>query len=163
MARTVEQIREYHRQWRRANPEKGREYSQRANRKNPGRNRAAQVRWREKNREKYLAQHAEQGRRSRARHPNSEVNTGLKCRYGITLDQYNAMVEAQGGLCAICGKPETRLHKGKLKRLATDHCHDRKKVRALLCHQCNTGIGSFVDDPALLRAAAAYLEKHAEP
>lgn len=161
MARTVEQIREYHRQWRLANPNKGREYGARARQKNPGRNRADQTKWRENNREKYLRQHAEQGRRSRARHPNSGVNTGLKSRYGITLDQYNAMAEAQHGLCAICGRPETRRHLGKLKRLATDHCHNSKKVRALLCHQCNTGIGSFADDPALLRAAAAYLESHA--
>lgn len=154
--RDPEGLREYNRKWKAENPDKVRAMAERQRPKRAGYSKA----WREKNREKYLRQHSEQGRRSRARHPESDVNTGLKCRYGITLEQYNAMVEAQHGLCAICGKPETRLHLGKLKRLATDHCHERKKVRALLCHQCNTGIGSFGDDPAILRKAADYLESH---
>lgn len=154
--RDPEGLREYNRKWKAANPEKVRAEHVRS----IERRREYAKKWRVENREKYLAQHAEWGRRSRAKFPDKHVEVGLKCRYGITLAEYNAMVEAQHGLCAICGKPETRLHLGKLKRLATDHCHERKKVRALLCHQCNTGIGSFGDDPAMLRAAADYLESH---
>lgn len=143
-------------EWCKANPDKVRSQMVRSVKKRM----AYKEKWRERNREKYLKQHAEQGKRDRAKNPLKHVDISLRANYGITLAQYNAMVEAQNGLCAICGKPETRLHLGKLKRLATDHCHETKKVRALLCHQCNTGIGSFSDDPALLRAAADYLESH---
>lgn len=175
MAQTLEErrayCREYQRRRRAEDPEGMRLRKNEWRKANPDKTRAEHVRgmakrrvtvkeWRKNNREKYLAQHAKDGRKDRALHPLKHVNVGLRCRYGITLDQYNAMVDQQGGLCAICGKPETRLHLGKLKRLATDHCHERKKVRALLCHQCNTGIGSFGDDPARLRAAADYLERH---
>lgn len=75
--------------------------------------------------------------------------------YGLALDDYEAMCRAQGGLCALCGKPNP----GK-RKLAVDHCHATGVVRALLCSPCNTGLGYFRDDVSLLRAAAGYLEKH---
>lgn len=73
-------------------------------------------------------------------------------KYGIPLDQYDRMVEAQGGKCAICQNE---------RPLVVDHNHSTSVVRSLLCSQCNTGIGQFSDDPNLLRAAADYCEKHA--
>ncbi len=69
------------------------------------------------------------------------------------------MCAAQKGLCAICGKPETLVVRGKVRRLAVDHDHLTGRVRRLLCLGCNTGIGKFQHDPALLRAAADYLER----
>jgi len=80
---------------------------------------------------------------------------------GITLEQYYAMVGRQENLCAICGYQETRKNKnGDVARLCIDHCHRTGNVRELLCHSCNTGIGKFMDDINLLKAAIAYLEKH---
>lgn len=77
-------------------------------------------------------------------------------RYGLTEATYAQLVEAQGGLCAICGKPE------KVQpNLAVDHCHVTGKVRGLLCFYCNTAIGKFGDDPEMLMRAALYLERHA--
>lgn len=75
-------------------------------------------------------------------------------RYGLTHEAYESMLLAQGGVCAICGgmSPGGR-------RLAVDHDHVTGVVRALLCGTCNTGLGSYKDDPALLRAAAVYLER----
>lgn len=83
----------------------------------------------------------------------------MKTRYGITLEDYKELFKNQNGLCAICSKPERTLSKdGTLKRLALDHCHTTKRVRKLLCDNCNKGLGAFYDKPELLRLAAEYLE-----
>lgn len=85
----------------------------------------------------------------------------LKRKYGISLEEYNALLAAQNGVCAICGKMESHIHKsGKLKELAVDHCHKTKKVRGLLCFNCNQALGRFQDSMENLRRALAYLEKH---
>lgn len=86
----------------------------------------------------------------------------LKRRFGMTNAEYARMMADQNGLCAICGKPETAKHKtsGGSRSLAVDHCHNGGHVRALLCSACNTGLGSFGDDPDRLRAAIEYLERH---
>ena len=74
--------------------------------------------------------------------------------YGIGLVEYTQMLEVQGGVCAICGCPCATG-----RRLAVDHCHTTGKVRGLLCGNCNKGLGSFKDDPRLIRKAIDYLEK----
>lgn len=84
----------------------------------------------------------------------------LKRDFGISLEQYQDMFAAQGGLCACCGQPETQTYKGERKWLAVDHCHASGNLRQLLCAACNQGLGHFRDDPDLLRAAARYLERH---
>lgn len=82
--------------------------------------------------------------------------------YGITREDYNRMLAEQVGKCAICGgDPEG----GRASRLPVaafhvDHDHETGKVRGLLCAHCNTGLGKFKDDPARMRAAAGYLERH---
>lgn len=84
--------------------------------------------------------------------------------YGITIEQYEALLAAQGGVCAICGGVSTD---GKSLHVDHDHncCNTRPAcgacVRGLLCDLCNRAIGSMQDDPARLRAAAAYLEQRA--
>jgi Recombination endonuclease VII len=72
-------------------------------------------------------------------------------RRGISVAEYHSMVARQGGACAIC-------RQSSKKPLCIDHCHLTGYVRALLCHKCNCGIGSYGDDPALVRAAMNYLE-----
>jgi hypothetical protein len=74
--------------------------------------------------------------------------------YGITLTDYADMFTDQFGACAVCGGINPSGH-----HLAVDHCHDTGRVRGLLCHACNAGMGKLRDDPALLRRAATYLEK----
>jgi len=71
--------------------------------------------------------------------------------YGITLVEYNALLEKQGGTCAVCHRPPGRL------RLAVDHDHTSGKVRGLLCQACNQGLGFFKDHPNLLADAIEYL------
>lgn len=83
----------------------------------------------------------------------------LKRKYSITLEDYNSLFDAQGGVCAICHEPEFRRHQsGRLQTLAVDHDHETHTVRGLLCSNCNVAIGYLNDDPELIRAAAAYLE-----
>lgn len=77
----------------------------------------------------------------------------LRRAYGIDMDDYDRMLEAQGGVCAICAG-QCRIK----TRLAVDHCHTTNRIRGLLCDDCNNGVGRFKDNPELLRAAAAYLE-----
>jgi hypothetical protein len=83
-------------------------------------------------------------------------------KYRLSPDKYAALHEAQGGLCAICREPETRVVRGAREpsRLAVDHHHQTGEVRGLLCWRCNTAIGNFRDNPAFLRAGIAYLERH---
>lgn len=80
----------------------------------------------------------------------------LKKTYGIGTREYNAILAAQGGVCAICGR-----RPGK-RRLAVDHDHQTGEKRGLLCASgdfgCNKGLGYFNDDVELLRRAVAYLE-----
>lgn len=85
----------------------------------------------------------------------------LKHRYGITAAEYDAMYEAQGGCCAICGKHaiDGRSPEHWKNKLAVDHCHDTGRVRALLCNDCNAGIGHLATERVAL-AAAAYLRLH---
>ena len=84
----------------------------------------------------------------------------LKRHFGITVDQYNDMLEAQRGVCAICCGPEKMKRNGKVKNLAVDHDENTGKIRALLCGNCNTAIGSLLHSPELCRAAARYLGEH---
>lgn len=71
------------------------------------------------------------------------------------MDEYDRMLERQGGVCAICGNGASDAIR---KNLAVDHCHGTGRVRGLLCGNCNTGLGSFKDDPVLLRRAIKYLK-----
>lgn len=77
----------------------------------------------------------------------------LKKDFGMTLENYSSLFERQNGLCAICQKEE------KKKRLSIDHDHKTKKVRGLLCSQCNSAIGLFSDNIVLMKNAIAYLKK----
>lgn len=77
--------------------------------------------------------------------------------HGLTVASYEAMIKAQGNVCGICGKEETRKLRGKVMRLCVDHNHSNGKIRSLLCHDCNSGLGKFLDSPGLLTRAAIYL------
>ncbi len=85
----------------------------------------------------------------------------LRVQYGITPEDYERMHDEQQGKCAICGQEETTKHRaGAKRRLSVDHCHKTLKVRRLLCHNCNCGIGRFNDDIDKVRKALEYLERH---
>jgi hypothetical protein len=86
----------------------------------------------------------------------------LKSLYGMTVEQYDAMLEAQGGGCAVCGggtQDGRRLH------VDHDHgcCPGRRScgrcIRGILCRACNLMLGNANDDPALLLKGILYLDQ----
>ncbi len=83
--------------------------------------------------------------------------SGLKTRLGVEFTAYNALLDSQGHLCKICGKPDGDGTSYQTRRLALDHCHATGKVRGLLCENCNRGLGLFKDSPELLQKAIEYL------
>jgi ribosomal protein L37E len=96
--------------------------------------------------------HPEQAKAAQRRHE-------LKRKFGITEEQYNEMLKRQKNVCAICHFPERRVRQGQLLPLCVDHDHETGQVRGLLCHDCNTGLGKFGDEPDTLRRAAEYIEE----
>jgi hypothetical protein len=77
----------------------------------------------------------------------------LFVNYGLRLGQYDEMLTAQGGVCAICGG----VNKSG-KKLAVDHDHESGRVRGLLCTNCNTAIGKLGHNKERLLSAIRYLE-----
>jgi hypothetical protein len=75
----------------------------------------------------------------------------LKRLYGLSIEQYEAMLSSQGGVCSICGG----LCK---KRLSVDHDHATGQIRGLLCSKCNFAIG-LLESPEKLAAAQSYLTR----
>jgi hypothetical protein len=109
--------------------------------------------WCKKNSERYrnyyLTYYKNNRLRVRARH------------YDLSPAAFGLMELQQRSCCAVCGKAENRRTKhGLTYALAIDHNRTTGAVRALICGDCNLGIGKFKDDPKLLRAAAEYLESH---
>lgn len=131
--------RERMRLWRINNPEKAREVDQKRvpRKKDPEKLRIWYRDWSKRNPGK-----------ARERH--------LRQVHGISVEQYQAMLAAQGGGCAICGGPPDR--KG-VKPFYVDHDHMTGKIRGLLCNRHNAGLGHFSDDITLLEAAIAYLRR----
>ena len=100
------------------------------------------------------------GKHARMLYNNSPIthNKVLLRKFGITLEEYNKMLKQQNNKCAICKQGEIKLNKyGKPKRLSVDHDHKTNKIRGLLCHTCNTGIGLLKDDIEIIKNALIYL------
>lgn len=85
-------------------------------------------------------------------------NRLLKAKYGITSDEYDALLASQGGKCAICGTTEESIKDGRA--MPVDHCHATNAVRGVLCSSCNRAIGLLNEDPDRLDRAALYLRSH---
>ncbi len=85
-------------------------------------------------------------------------------RYGLTPERYQELLDEQDGKCAICRcDPKVKYSHLALnqQRLHVDHWHDdTTAVRGLLCGNCNFGVGRWLDNPQLLKAAIRYLDKH---
>ena len=91
----------------------------------------------------------------RAANVDEVRDRNLRHCYGIGTAEFDEMLAAQGGACAICG---TTVWGGKHKTPHVDHDHATGRIRGILCHGCNTGLGSFGDSPERMRLAIRYLE-----
>lgn len=124
----------------RADPTAAKERTRRWQQENPERHRETQRR---------LKQSPQGKRRDRAGH--------LRRKYGITIEQYEALLAAQGGVCALCRRPprpDISLH--------VDHDHETGRIRALLCFRCNNALGDFDDNRDRLLAAVELLDRTPE-
>ena len=121
--------------------------------RNPGPARERTRKWQAENPERVRARNAEYAADGRKAAANRR--SYLKRKYGITVEMYDDMLQAQGGVCAICLRepnPKISLH--------VDHDHDSGSIRGLTCFRCNQAMGAFGEDPVVLREAAAYLDEH---
>lgn len=128
----------------------------------------ASQRWREKPESKQLIAASAKRWSDSGRGQEIKRADRLRRYFNLSIEQYDAMLAEQGGVCAICKQPETRLHRGRgrLVALSVDHDHRccpgktscGRCVRGLLCDRCN--VGRWPDEPALLRAAADYFERY---
>lgn len=94
----------------------------------------------------YRERSRQQHRSQLERDPSVRRRRGLKHRYNLTVEQYDAMLEKQDGKCAVCGRSGT---------LYVDHDHDTGVVRGLLCPRCNTCM-NVLDTEDLLQRLQQY-------
>lgn len=124
-------------------------------RANAERDKARVRRWQRENADRVRAW--QEAYRQSGKKAISNRRSYLKRKYDITLEQYDEMLAAQGGVCAICGctpREDISLH--------VDHDHGTGEIRGLTCFRCNNSLGDLNDDPRRLRRAVEYLESGVE-
>ena len=133
----------YKRDYRARNPDKMREY-------------------REKPEAMEKRRQYERERNATRRGQKQNADVYYRYRYGLTVAQIDAMIEEQGGVCAICLKPEVKTdpRTGQPRRLSVDHDHRTGLPRQMLCQSCNWILAKVDDSPALLERFVAYLDRH---
>ena len=108
----------------------------------------------------YKQQHPGEGqdavRAWQAEHKDQMDDRRYRRTYRMSKKDYDAMLDAQGGVCAICGRADD----GSGHKLSVDHNHETGAVRGLLCHRCNASLGCLDDDPTRFRKAADYLDRY---
>lgn len=160
--------REWERCWRKAHPEESRERARRYRAANRDKENARARKYHKENREKALKaqktwrqknleREAERRKQWAIDHPETQRKSGLKKRYGMTVDQWDALFEKQRQKCACCGASDLP----SPKDWHTDHDHETGVVRGILCRSCNHMLGAAKEEPTRLQAGIAYLAKHA--
>lgn len=94
---------------------------------------------------------AQYRRTYRQRHPEKRYEAHLRDAYGLTVEQYVALLAETDGCCAVCGRTD---------HLCVDHDHETGEIRGILCRRCNSALGLLGDDFHRICHLAAYL---AEP
>lgn len=111
--------------------------------------------WYAQNREKSLAQGKAWYRAHKAIVKQRSRDGELRRNFGLTRAEYNRLWQIQGGMCAICKIHQLNIN----KNLRVDHCHKTKRIRGLLCHNCNVSLGLMKESIESLKAMILYLEQ----
>lgn len=154
----------YKQRWLVANPEKNSQYSRSCRGKLPPervdrereQKRKYMQRDRKANPDKYRERDHKKHMADKEKPLGERQGKYLRRKYGITLAERDAILAAQGHMCAACGAIEPGTKKG----WHVDHDHGTNVIRGVLCHGCNVSLGLTKDNPATLRALAAYAEGH---
>lgn len=138
-----EERKEYERKWRTEHKEQRKETQRRWYEENKEHHKELQKKWREEHKGYFKVWYQE----------NKEYHKEciLMYRYNITMEEYNQLLEDQNNKCRICEED--------LKRPHVDHDHTNGKIRGILCHTCNTGLGLLKDSRNILLKAVTYLDK----
>lgn len=120
---------------------------------------------------RYYQKHKEEVKKRTKEHPSSirarekyrakpEIKEKIRNRmllktYGITIEDYERMLEEQKHCCAGCGTHQLELN----TKLNVDHNHDTGEIRGLLCGNCNRALGLVKDNTNTLKSLINYLEK----
>lgn len=96
------------------------------------------------------------GKRWRDRNKQKESDSTRKAKYGWEPDDFDRVLESQGGGCAICSEPLFKYGSGNNVG-CVDHCHKTGKTRGVLCRRCNVTLGGFQDSADLVQSALFYL------
>jgi DNA-directed RNA polymerase subunit RPC12/RpoP len=89
----------------------------------------------------------------KANSPDHYKSSWIKTMYGI--EDWMIIIKQQNYKCAICGN-----ELDMAKNTHIDHDHETGKVRGILCHCCNMGIGFFKDDITRIEKALIYLNNN---
>jgi hypothetical protein len=112
--------------------------------------------WIKKNPERAKVRLQRKLARAKARNPNIIKNRDLKCKYGITFDEFEKLRKQQDYRCLIC-----KIHQDDLEiALNVDHDEKLNIVRGLLCNPCNRAIGEFQHSLVIIKKAIEYLQKY---
>jgi hypothetical protein len=141
------------RAWRAKNPDAVKAHNRSSYERNKEKTKAGIARWQRANphkmKEYRLKQRAKPDFKAKSR-----CRT-LQRKYGITHAEYEALLKAQNGTCALCPRTETSTKYGVL---VVDHDHTSGRVRGLLCDPCNHALGILGDNEAGLLKAISYVK-----
>jgi hypothetical protein len=117
--------------------------------------------YRRKYRLRNSLQERESQKKYRDNNKDKRKNGMLLWRFDITLEEYQVLFEAQGGVCKICSNPETakKNKSEEVRMLAVDHDHNTGKVRGLLCARCNTQLGHYEKTKPRAQEFENYLQE----
>lgn len=123
----------------------------------PEKRRKKQNEWRKNNPEKRKAQKQRQIEKNGTWYSKNKLlykYRSIEKNYGISKEEYLEMLSKQNNKCLICDTHESKFKRG----LAVDHDHITGKIRGLLCHYCNGGLGHFKDNIENMIKAIEYLK-----